>query len=125
MSTPATLRAASTASPRRSPSRRERGRLTLRYPQWLPGNHAPRGPIAELVGVANSARRRQPLHWERDRIDVNAFHLDLPAGARGGRPLRPHLAAAAAEGRVTMTPEMLNLQWEKMSLYPAGTTCGA
>jgi predicted metalloprotease with PDZ domain len=95
-------------------------RLTLRYPQWLPGNHAPRGPIAELVGLEFSAGG-QPLHWERDRIDVNAFHLDL-AGASGPvvarfvhtSPLR------SAEGRVTMTPEMLNLQWEKMSFYPAG-----
>ena len=26
----------------------------------------------------------------------------------------------SAEGRITMTQEMLNLQWEKMSLYPAG-----
>jgi len=95
-------------------------RLTLLYPQWLPGNHAPRGPIAELVGLEFSAGG-QPLRWERDRIDVNAFHLDL-AGASGPvvarfvhtSPLR------SAEGRVTMTPEMLNLQWEKMSLYPAG-----
>lgn len=95
-------------------------RLTLMFPQWLPGNHAPRGPIAELVGLEFSAGG-QILRWERDRIDVNAFHLDL-AGTTGPvvarfvhtSPLR------ASEGRVTMTPEMLNLQWEKMSLYPAG-----
>lgn len=95
-------------------------RLTLLYPEWLPGNHAPRGPIAELVGLEFSAGG-QPLRWERDRIDVHAFHVDL-AGASGPvvarmvhtSPLR------SAEGRVTMTAEMLNLQWEKMSLYPAG-----
>lgn len=95
-------------------------RLTLLYPEWLPGNHAPRGPVAELVGLEFSAGG-QPLRWERDRIDVRAFHLDL-TGATGPviarfvhtSPLR------SAEGRVTMTPEMLNLQWEKMSLYPAG-----
>lgn len=95
-------------------------RLTLLFPEWLPGNHAPRGPIAELVGLEFSAGGR-PLRWERDRIDVRAFHIDL-AGATGPvvarfvhtSPLR------SSEGRVTMTPEMLNLQWEKMSLYPAG-----
>lgn len=95
-------------------------RLTLLYPQWLPGNHAPRGPIAELVGLEFFAGA-QPLRWERDRVDVHAFHLDL-AGTSGPvvarfvhtSPLR------SAEGRVTMTAEMLNLQWEKMSLYPAG-----
>ncbi len=95
-------------------------RLTLLYPEWLPGNHAPRGPIAELVGLEFSAGG-QPLRWERDRVDVHAFHVDL-AGASGPvvarfvhtSPLR------SSEGRVTMTAEMLNLQWEKMSLYPAG-----
>jgi len=95
-------------------------RLTLLFPEWLPGNHAPRGPIAELVGLEFSAGR-QALRWERDRVDVNAFHIDL-AGASGPvvarfvhtSPLR------SSEGRVTMTAEMLNLQWEKMSLYPAG-----
>jgi predicted metalloprotease with PDZ domain len=95
-------------------------RLTLLFPQWLPGNHAPRGPIAELVGLEFSSGG-QALRWERDRNDVNAFHLELPGSGAPvvarfihTSPLRP------AEGRVTMTPEMLNLQWEKMSLYPAG-----
>lgn len=94
--------------------------LVLLYPQWLPGHHAPRGPIAELAGLAFSADG-VPVPWRRDPVDVNAFHLDLPEGARQivvqfvhTSPLRP------AEGRVTMTPEMLNLQWEKVSLYPAG-----
>ena len=95
-------------------------RLTLLFPEWLPGNHAPRGPVAELVGLEFSAGGRA-LRWERDRVDVHAFHVDL-AGANGPvvarfvhtSPLR------SGEGRVTMTPEMLNLQWEKMSLYPAG-----
>ena len=32
-----------------------------------------------------------------------------------------HLSpTSGAQGRVTMTPEMLNIQWEKMLLYPAG-----
>ncbi|MBV1917753.1 MAG: peptidase M61, partial [Sphingomonadaceae bacterium] len=94
--------------------------LTLLYPRWLPGNHAPRGPIAELVGL-QFAVNGKPVTWRRNPLEVSAFHLDLPAGARQvvasfihSSPLRP------AEGRVTMTPEMLNLQWEKMSLYPAG-----
>ena len=45
----------------------------------------------------------------------------LPAGARElvakfirTTPLQP------SEGRIVMTQEMLNLQWEQMSLYPAG-----
>jgi predicted metalloprotease with PDZ domain len=95
-------------------------RLTLLYPQWLPGNHAPRGPIAGLASLEFSAGGA-PLRWERDLVDVNAFHVDL-AGSAGPVVARfIHTSPLqGSEGRVTMTPEMLNLQWEKMSLYPAG-----
>jgi predicted metalloprotease with PDZ domain len=95
-------------------------RLTLLYPQWLPGNHAPRGSIAGLAGITFSAGG-VPLRWERDLIDVNALHVDV-AGQPGPVTARfIHTAPLqASEGRVTMTPEMLNLQWEKVSLYPAG-----
>jgi predicted metalloprotease with PDZ domain len=94
--------------------------LTLLFPRWLPGSHGPRGPLAELVDLRMFADGR-PVSWTRDPVEVFAFHVDLPAGARElvakfihTSPLQP------SEGRITMTPEMLNLQWEKMSLYPAG-----
>jgi predicted metalloprotease with PDZ domain len=95
-------------------------RLTLLFPQWLPGRHGPRGPLAELVDLRFTAGG-QPLKLLRDPGEVHAFHVELPAGSREvtarflhTSPLHP------SEGRVTMTAEMLNLQWEKMSLYPAG-----
>ncbi|MFN5782717.1 MAG: M61 family metallopeptidase [Novosphingobium sp.] len=95
-------------------------KLTLLFPQWLPGNHAPRGPLAELVDITFTSGG-EVLRWKRDPLEVNAFHIDLPSGTREvvakfihTSPLQP------AEGRITMTQEMLNLQWEKMSLYPAG-----
>ena len=95
-------------------------RLTLLFPQWLPGNHGPSGPLAELVDLHFSVDGK-PVSWRRDPVEVHAFHLDLPENARQvvarfihASPLQP------SEGRVTVTPEMLNLQWEKMSLYPAG-----
>jgi len=95
-------------------------RLTLLYPQWLPGNHGPRGPLAELVDLHFSVAGK-PVAWRRDPIEVNAFHIDLPAGARELVAEFIHTSPLqTSEGRVTMTPEMLNLQWEKMSLYPAG-----
>ncbi len=95
-------------------------KLTLLYPQWRPGHHGPRGPLAELVGLTFTAGG-QTLAWQRDPVEVNAFHLDLPSGAREvvarfiyTSPLQ------ASEGRIVITQEMLNLQWEVMSLYPAG-----
>ncbi len=95
-------------------------RLTLLYPQWLPGNHGPRGPLAELVDLSFTANG-QKLAWQRDPVEVYAFHVDLPEGAREVVAKFAHTSPLqASEGRITMTPDMLNLQWEKMSLYPAG-----
>ncbi len=96
------------------------GPLTLLYPQWLPGNHGPSGPIASLAGLRITANG-QPVEWRRDSAYVYAFHLDVPAGARELRVEFQHLSPTdGAQGRITMTPVLLNLQWEKMSLYPAG-----
>jgi predicted metalloprotease with PDZ domain len=95
-------------------------RLTLLYPQWLPGNHGPRGPLAELVDLRFLVGGK-PVRWVRDPVEVYAFHVDLPEGARELVARFIHTSPLqSSEGRVTMTPEMLNLQWEKMSLYPAG-----
>jgi predicted metalloprotease with PDZ domain len=96
------------------------GRLTLLYPQWLPGNHGPSGPISSLAGIRVTANGR-PVAWLRDPAYVYAFHVDVPAGVRELRVEFQHLSPTdPGQGRVTMTPAMLNLQWEKMSLYPAG-----
>ena len=95
-------------------------RLTLLLPQWLPGNHGPRGPLAELVDLSFSAGGKA-LAWKRDPIEVYAFHVDVPAGAGEIVARFVHTSPLqSSEGRITMTQEMLNLQWEKMSLYPAG-----
>src|SRR4029079_5996121 len=55
------------------------GPLTLLYPQWLPGNHSPTGPIDKLAGPRISANGK-PLAWTRDPLDVYAFHVTIPDG---------------------------------------------
>lgn len=95
-------------------------RITLLFPEWLPGNHGPTGPLAELVDIRFLVGGK-PAAWTRDPIEVHAFHVALPAGARELVAKFVHTSPLEkAEGRITMTQEMLNLQWEKMSLYPAG-----
>ncbi|MDE2620285.1 MAG: M61 family metallopeptidase, partial [Sphingomonadales bacterium] len=59
--------------------------------------------------------------WKRDVADVFAFHVDVPAGTREVTARFVHTSPlTTGEGRITMTPEMLNLQWDLMSFYPAG-----
>ncbi|MBL0923885.1 MAG: M61 family metallopeptidase [Sphingomonadaceae bacterium] len=94
--------------------------LTLLYPQWLPGKHAPRGALAEMTGLKIRAGGKL-LNWTRDPVEVYAFHVDTPAGARSvdlefqfTSPLQ------GSEGRIVVTPSMMNVQWEQVSFYPAG-----
>ncbi|EIL89573.1 peptidase M61 [Rhodanobacter sp. Root627] len=96
------------------------GPLTLLYPQWLPGNHSPTGPIDKLAGLVVTANGKT-LPWKRDTLNVYAFHVDVPAGASSVEVAFQFLSPQEKnQGRVVMTPEMLNLQWNASSLYPAG-----
>jgi predicted metalloprotease with PDZ domain len=96
------------------------GPMVLLYPQWLPGKHAPRGQLNLFAGVEIRANG-QVVPWRRDPINVYAFHIDVPAGVREIETRQQYVSpTATAQGRITMTREMLNLQWESMLLYPAG-----
>ena len=96
------------------------GPLTLLYPQWLPGVHGPAGPIDKLAGLVITAGG-QTLPWTRDTLQPHAFHLNVPQGAASIEVQFQFLSPQNKEqGRVVMTPEMLNLQWNTVSLYPAG-----
>lgn len=96
------------------------GPMVLLFPEWLPGNHAPRGQIEKLAGLVIKANGT-PLPWTRDATNVFAFHVNAPEGARELDVSFKFLSATEADqGRVVVTPEMMNLQWQSVSLYPAG-----
>ena len=96
------------------------GPMVLMMPKWLPGKHAARGEIEKLAGLVIRANGKL-VPWTRDPVDVWAFHIDVPAGARRLDVAFQFLAATAGDqGRISVTPEIINLQWEQVSLYPAG-----
>ena len=94
--------------------------LTLLFPKWLPGNHSPTGPIADMGGLTFTADG-QRIAWSRDPVDDYAFHLTPPANTRKLEVDFQYLSAVQSdEGRINVTPEMLRAQWTAMTLYPAG-----
>jgi predicted metalloprotease with PDZ domain len=96
------------------------GPMTLLMPQWLPGNHAARGQIEKLAGLTFTANG-QPVKWVRDPLDVYAFQIEVPQGATEIVASFQFLSATQPnQGRVVITPKMMNIQWEQVSLYPAG-----
>lgn len=96
------------------------GPMTLLYPQWLPGHHAPTGPLDKLNGLTIKAGGRT-LPWTRDAAQVYAFHLEIPEGVSEIEAEYMFTSpTTGSHGRVVVTPEMLNLQWNTVVLYPAG-----
>lgn len=96
------------------------GHMVLLYPKWLPGKHGPRGEIEKLAGLQISANGKR-IPWTRDPVDVFAFHVDVPAGAKKLDLEFQFISATEPDqGRIVTTPNMMSLQFNSMSLYPAG-----
>ncbi|WP_373988433.1 M61 family metallopeptidase [Duganella sp. BuS-21] len=96
------------------------GKLTLLYPQWIPGNHGPSGALNQFAGLKVSANG-QPLVWQRDPVNVYAFNVTVPKGARGVEVEFQYLSPVESnQGRTTMTNDILGVQWQSVTLYPAG-----
>ncbi len=97
------------------------GRTTLLYPKWLPGNHSTTGPIDKLAGLIIHGNTGERLEWQRDPVEMYAFHVDVPAGVTQLELEFQFLTPTdTSQWRVVMTPDLLGLQWEKALLYPAG-----
>ena len=95
-------------------------KLTLLYPKWLPGNHGPTGPIALVAGLTITAGG-QTVTWNRDAVDMGAFHVDVPPGANSVQVAFEYLSPLdSKEGRVVLTANMLDVQWRPELLFPAG-----
>ncbi len=96
------------------------GDVVLLYPEWLPGHHSPSGPIDKFAGLTIHSGGAK-LDWKRDVVNVFAFHVNVPAGAKSIDADFQFLSPVEMkEGRVEMTQEMLDLEWNEVSVYPAG-----
>ena len=96
------------------------GPMVLLYPKWLPGTHSPSGPLDQLAGLTITANGQQ-VAWTRDPVEAYAFHIDVPAGVSNLELAYQYLTPTEGRvGRIMATPEMLNLEWNTVALYPAG-----
>ncbi|HEX2713187.1 MAG TPA: hypothetical protein VHM88_13390, partial [Candidatus Acidoferrales bacterium] len=98
------------------------GPLTLLYPKWIPGEHGPNGPIADVAGVKFIAAGK-PLAWRRDDVDMYAFHLEVPAGVDSVEATLDYLSPSNAEGFTSSpaaTAQLAVLNWSLLLLYPQG-----
>ena len=95
--------------------------IYLLYPEWIPGHHRPSGPIKQMAGLTVHGSDGKRIAWTRDPYNVYAFKVDVPEGVTRLDVKFQFLAAQNhGQGPIRMTPEMMDLSWEKVSLYPAG-----
>jgi predicted metalloprotease with PDZ domain len=100
------------------------GALTLTYPKWIPGEHSPFGPIQQLTGLKFIAGD-QVLSWQRDPIDLFAFHLTVPGGVTALQADFDYLSPPESFGdgygeEPNATEHMLIVLWNQQVLAPQG-----
>lgn len=99
------------------------GPLTLYYPKWIPGEHEPDGPIADVAGLKFTANGKT-IPWRRDLRDVFTFHVDVPQGANqldvSFQYLEPTAGGSPFTGGASATDKLVDISWNQNLLYPAG-----
>jgi predicted metalloprotease with PDZ domain len=99
------------------------GDLTLYYPKWIPGEHAPDGPVIDLAGLKFAASGKA-LKWRRDLLDGFTIHVEVPAGETEVNAELDFLSPATFEGGFSAgssaTDKMALISWNQVLLYPKG-----
>ena len=99
------------------------GDLTLYYPKWIPGEHAPDGPVVDLAGLKFRAGGKT-LKWRRDLLDGYTIHVEVPAGENEVNAELDFLSPATFEGGFSAgssaTDKMAVISWNQVLLYPKG-----
>jgi predicted metalloprotease with PDZ domain len=98
------------------------GPLTLVFPKWIPGEHAPTGPLETIIGLTIRARG-ETLEWRRDPIDMYAISVTVPQGAeRLDISMDSGLAIEGGgfSNGPTSTERLAVLPWNEFVMLPKG-----
>jgi predicted metalloprotease with PDZ domain len=98
------------------------GAMTLLYPEWIPGDHSPDGPLAQVVGLVIKGGGKT-VAWRRDDVNMFAFHIDVPAGVSSLEVSFDFLSppdTSGFAGGSSATTELAVLNWNQFILYPQG-----
>ncbi|HEY5257629.1 MAG TPA: hypothetical protein VIJ12_04545 [Candidatus Baltobacteraceae bacterium] len=99
------------------------GPLTLYYPQWIPGEHAPVGPIQNVSNLVIAANGRT-IPWLRDPLNLYAVGLTVPPGVDMLSVDFTYLGATFgnySSNRLS-SPNLFVIDWNQNVLYPSTGT---
>ncbi|HUI64258.1 MAG TPA: M61 family peptidase [Bacteroidota bacterium] len=105
------------------------GPLALCYPEWIPGEHAPTGPVVDIAGLhiwsigAAGSGPKDIIPWRRDLTNMYIFHCDIPEGVSSIEikfdfilsPLTKGFSSAASS-----SAHLVVVSWNTVLLYPFG-----
>src|ERR1700712_132436 len=102
------------------------GSNTLSYPQWIPSQELPGGPIDNLTGLVFRAGSLQGtvLPWRRDLIDPYSFHVIVPHGITSVEisfDILEVSSRANTIGTNHTSSHVVMLEPSEVVLYPRGT----
>ena len=103
------------------------GVMTLFYPKWIPGEHMPSGPIANLTGLHVFADGKE-LEWRRDLVEMHAFAVTVPAGARTLTAKYDYVVptgGGAFGSTASANAKIAVINWYTVGLYPMGESPAA
>lgn len=101
------------------------GPLTLAYPKWVQGEHAPSGPVMQVAGFTVSANGKT-LPWRRDPLEMFLVKVEVPAGAREVEVTLDYLSPpedinGLGYGETpNATAHLLIVDWHDLLVYPLG-----
>jgi predicted metalloprotease with PDZ domain len=96
------------------------GETTLVYPEWIPGEHGPSGPINNQAGLFITGNG-QEIRWERDPVEMYTYHVTVPAGVSELTVKMDFITAATGGGFTaggSTSQNLAVLSWNTVVLYP-------
>jgi len=102
------------------------GTLTLYYPKWIPGEHAPSGPVIDLAGLKFTGNG-QLLKWRRALDDNWTVLVEVPAGVQEVHASLDFLSPVSGNEALfsagaSATEKLALISWNQVLLYPKGWT---
>ncbi len=94
--------------------------MTLVYPEWIPGEHGPTGPLVNQAGFIITTPSGAPVKWERDLVDMYSYHITVPAGTTQLNVKMDFLATSGAQFTAggSTSANLALLSWNTVLVYP-------
>jgi predicted metalloprotease with PDZ domain len=96
------------------------GNLTLLYPEWIPGEHGPTGPVVDMAGLEISANGKN-ISWRRDLVNMYAIHCQIPDNENKINVSFDFILPPEKEGfsaGASSTAKLCMISWNQVVLYP-------